>query len=155
MSDHIPSRYEPVEFSFRRLARLYGRAAILRCPHCGGGGLLESWFRLRPKCPTCGLRTDRGEEDFFLGAMMFNLVLAEGLLAIVMVILLVVTWPQVPWTFLQYGLVLLIAAAPFFFFPFARTIWLASDLLMRPVTDEEMRWHRENPATSYRAFRDR
>ncbi|MDQ3555898.1 MAG: DUF983 domain-containing protein [Gemmatimonadota bacterium] len=155
MSENLPSRRDPEQLSVRRALRLYGRALLLRCPHCGGGRLLESWFRLRPVCPTCGLRTDRGEEDFFLGAMMFNLVLAEGLLALSLVGLLVATWPRVPWTFLQYGLVALIAAAPFFFFPYARTIWLASDILIRPVTEEEMRWYREHPPTALRHFRDR
>ena len=145
----------PVELGLRRGLRLYARAARLRCPHCGGGRLLESWFRLRPRCPTCGLRLDRGEEDFFLGAMMFNLVLSEGLLALGLVGLLVATWPDVPWTFLQFGFVALMVLAPFFFFPFSKTIWLASDILMRPVTEEEMRWHHENPETAYREFRER
>ena len=73
-----PRRYE--ELSLSRAAKLFARGLSLRCPHCGAGGLLESWFRLRPKCPVCGLRTDRGEEDFFLGGMMWNIVFSEGML---------------------------------------------------------------------------
>lgn len=130
-----PKRTDPVELSPRRALRLYARAARLRCPHCGGGPLLESWFRLRPRCP---LRTERGEADFFLGSMMFNLILAEGALALAIVVWLVAVWPAVPWAFPERGAVLLMAAAPFVFFPFSKTIWLASDELIRPVSAAEL-----------------
>jgi hypothetical protein len=39
----------------------------------------------------------------------------------------------VPWTFVQYGSIALIIAAPNVLFPFSRTLWLAVDLLMRPA----------------------
>lgn len=31
------------------------RGASRRCPRCGTGPLYERWFRLRERCPTCGL----------------------------------------------------------------------------------------------------
>lgn len=146
---------DPVELSPKRAAVLFGRAARLRCPFCGGGSMLASWLTVRSQCPTCGLRTERGEEDFFLGAMMFNLVLSEGLLALVLVALVVASWPDVPWTFLRYGTVVLMALAPFVFFPFSKLIWLAADIMIRPVTPEEMQWYRENHSATYRPFADR
>lgn len=115
-----------------------GRAARLRCPLCGGRGVLESWFRMRARCPHCGLHTERGEHDFFLGSMMFNLVLSEGLLALLLVGLAIVTWPNVPWDFLQYGGVALMVLAPIAFLPFSRTIWMAFDLLLHPPTRDEL-----------------
>ncbi|HEX5727667.1 MAG TPA: DUF983 domain-containing protein [Longimicrobiaceae bacterium] len=122
------------------LARRLGRAIRLRCPNCGGGPLLESWFRLRPRCPRCGLRTERGEHDFFLGAMMFNLVISEGVLALVMVGVVIALWPDVPWRTLHYTGMALMVLAPVFFYPFSKTIWMAFDLLMRPVTPGELEW---------------
>lgn len=115
-----------------------GRAARLRCPNCGRGRVVESWFRMRERCSACGIRVARHEDDFFMGAMMFNLVFSEGVLALLLVGLAVVTWPDVPWTFLQYGGIALMAAAPFFFLPFSRTVWMAVDLMLHPPTDEEL-----------------
>lgn len=145
----------PVELSVRRALVLYGRAARLRCPHCGGRGIVDTWFRLHPRCPTCGLHTARAEEDFYLGAMMFNLVLAEGAMALLMLALAVGTWPDVPWKLLYYSTIVLMTIAPFAFFPFARTIWLASDILIRPVTSEEMRWYQEHDVGALRPYTDR
>ena len=145
----------PREMSLRRALRLYARAVRLRCPHCGAGGLRDGPLKLKRVCPGCGLRTERGEEDFFLGGMMFNLVLAEGLLVVVLVAAAVVFRGAIPWTTLAYGGIGLMAVAPFVFYPFSHTIWLASDILMRPVTEEEMEWHRTHPADEYRRLRDR
>jgi uncharacterized protein (DUF983 family) len=146
---------DPVELSPKRAAVLFGRAARLRCPFCAGGSRLASWLAVRSQCPACGLRTERGEEDYFLGAMMFNLVLSEGLLAVCLVALVVASWPEVPWTFLRYGTIVLMALAPFVFFPLSKLIWLAADIMIRPVTPEEMQWYRENHADVYRPFADR
>ena len=131
------------------------RAARLRCPVCGGARPPASWFRMKAKCPQCGMRSERGEEDFFLGAMMFNIVLSEAVLAVLLVGLLVAMWPRVPWTFLRYGGVALMAVAPFFFIPFSRTVWLAFDLLLRPLTPEELAWHRQSAEGEFRPQSDR
>jgi hypothetical protein len=64
---------------------------------------------------------------------MFNFVFAELVFVAVMTTVVIVTWPRVPWTFVQYGSIALIIAAPNVLFPFSRTLWLAVDLLMRPA----------------------
>lgn len=115
-----------------------GRAARLRCPNCGRGRVVESWFRMRERCPACGIRVAREADDFFMGAMMFNLVFSEGVLALLLVGLVIATWNRgVPWTLLQYGGIVLMVAAPFFFLPFSRTAWMAVDLMFHPPTDQE------------------
>ena len=55
------------------------RALRRRCPRCGAGKVTQRWLILRPACPSCGLRLDRGESDYWLGAMLFNLIAAETL----------------------------------------------------------------------------
>jgi uncharacterized protein (DUF983 family) len=137
MNDRDPNARVPVSPLGTRL----WRAARLRCPVCGGGGVLQGWMKLKTRCPTCGVRLERGEHDFFLGAMMFNIALAEGVLALVLVGVLVAMWPKVPWTALEIGGPLLMIAAPFAFYPFSQTVWLAFDLLLRPLTREELDWH--------------
>lgn len=146
---------EHEELSVSRAARLYARGLTLRCPHCGSGGLLAGWLRFKPKCGGCGMRTDRGEEDFFLGGMMWNIVFAEGALLFSAVLLGILTWPDVPWTLMQWGGVVLMAAVPFLFYPFSLMVWLASDILIRPVTAEEMEWHRGSAPGEFRRYKDR
>jgi uncharacterized protein (DUF983 family) len=146
---------QPEELSGGRALRLYGRALRLRCPHCGEGRIKGSWMKMKRVCPACGLRTERGEEDFFLGAMMFNMVLAEFLVVLVMVGLVIALWGAVPWDALLWLSLGLAVAAPFLFYPFGHAIWLATDILIRPVTDEEMEWHRTQPHDAHRKHRDR
>src|SRR6266850_2802265 len=53
------------------------RALRQRCPNCGAPSLFYSWFRMREACPVCGLRTERQEEGYIVGAYMFNIVFSE------------------------------------------------------------------------------
>ena len=123
---------------FSRAAILFWRAATLRCPNCGARGLLASWFRLAPACPRCQLRSERGESDYFLGGMMFNIVLAEAVLVILLIATLVMTWPRVPWSLLQYGAPAAMVVAPILLYPFSRLVWLAFDLMLRPVAPNDL-----------------
>ena len=155
---NVPHRRPPVqieELRVGRALRLLSRGIRLRCPHCGEGRLRESWLKLKPKCPVCGLRTDRGEEDFFLGGMMWNIVFAEGALLFFGLLIGIVTWPDVPWTTLQWSAPVLMAIVPFVFYPFSLGFWLANDIWIRPVTPEEMAWHKESTPGDFRVFRDR
>jgi uncharacterized protein (DUF983 family) len=138
------ARPRRAEIGVRRALILFGRALRLRCPACSGGPMLQSWLKLRPACPRCGLRTERGEGDYFIGANLFNLVAAELLFAAVLAIVLVTTWPNPPWGFLEYGSAVLVILAPIALYPFSKMIWLAADVMMRPLTPEEMRWHLEH-----------
>jgi len=127
---------------FRQTARLFGRALLLRCPNCGRGPVLENWLKLRVRCGSCGLRLQRGEHDYFIGSMMILFVLAGSLLLGVLVVTLLVTWPDVPWDLLQNGLPILMIVALPALFPFSKLLWLAFDLMLRPVTPSELEWHR-------------
>jgi len=122
----------------RRVVTVLGRAARLRCPQCGGGPVLQHWFRMRVRCGTCGLAIERGERDYFIGSMMFNLVVSELLFAGAFIATLVTAWPNVPWDMLQWAAPLAMAAAPFILFPFSKLAWLGFDILLRPVTRDEL-----------------
>lgn len=118
--------------------RLFGRALRLRCPNCGKGKLFESWLRMRAECPVCGFRFERGEHGYQVGSYMFNIVASELAFAAVFVGLVVATWPSPPWTLLEYGGIAMMIVAPFVFFPFSRALFLAFDLLFRPVAHEDL-----------------
>jgi uncharacterized protein (DUF983 family) len=112
---------------------MFGRALLLRCPRCGGRGILRGWLKMRDVCPTCGLALERGEaSDFWLGAYVFNLAGAEGLSILLVVIYLIVAWPNVNTTIVEAVAIALAVSTPFLFFPFSRTLWLAWDLSFRP-----------------------
>lgn len=89
---------------------------------------------MKPACPSCAQLFDRGEsDDYWLGAYMFNLVAAEMAAVVVSVVVVIASWPNVPWNFvwgLSIGLALVM---PILFFPFARDLWLAWDLYFRPT----------------------
>ena len=126
----------------RQTARLFGRAFALRCPNCGRGPVLRHWLKLRVRCGTCGLRMERGEHDYFVGSIFILFTLAGILVLGTLVVTLVASWPAVPWDVLQYGLPVMVALSMPALYPFSKLVWLAFDLMLRPVTPEELEWHR-------------
>jgi uncharacterized protein (DUF983 family) len=127
--------------SVRRTLVLFGRAFALRCPHCGKGPVLKHWLRLRVKCGTCGLRLARGEHDSFVGSALILFALA-GLFTYAALVVVLLATDETPWPLLENGLPLVLLVAVPLFFPFAKLLWLAFDLLLRPVSEEELEWHR-------------
>lgn len=122
--------------------RMILRAVARRCPNCGSQGIFASFTALREHCPTCGLRLQRGESDYFIGAYLLNLVAVEILFAILLGAVVILTYPDTPWNVLQWSAVVLILGGALFCYPFAKAIWLAADLIFRPLTEEELAWHR-------------
>ena len=122
------------------------RAIARRCPNCGTRGIFSSFTELRPSCPTCGLRLHRGESDYFIGAYLLNLVAVELLFALLLGVVIIATYPNTPWVALQWGGVVLMVAGAVLCYPFAKSIWLAADLMLRPLTADELAWHREGGA---------
>jgi uncharacterized protein (DUF983 family) len=107
---------------------------VLKCPRCGSGGVLRSWFSLHARCPSCSLALGRGEDtDYWLGAYAINLVLAETLAAIIALTILWVTWPD--YMAAQVIGISLAVLLPVVLFPFSRTLWLAWDLSFRPTEE--------------------
>ena len=91
------------------------------------------------RCPGCNLRMARGEDGYTLGALWFNLVLAEGFTTAVFLATLIASWPHPPWDRLQYLGPAEALIMPFVFWPFSRTLFLAFDLCIRPVEDKDRR----------------
>lgn len=142
----MTSRGEIVVPSIRDVAVDFCRALFLRCPNCGARGVTISWFKLKTRCGKCGIRLERGESsDYFLGGMMFNIALAELLFGVVLLVVVVAMWPNVPWEGMEYSLVVAMVIAPIALYPASRLMWLALDLLLRPPDATEMDWHKREP----------
>lgn len=139
-----PGGVDAAELSPARAWRILSRGLRLHCPHCGGGGILDGWFKLKHRCPSCGLVLDRGESDYFLGAYLVNLVAVELLLTAIMVVVGIATAPNVPWTLFTWGGVVFALVAAIACYPLTKALWLAFDLILRPVTREELALGRED-----------
>jgi uncharacterized protein (DUF983 family) len=118
---------------------MLARGAIRHCARCGSGHLFSSWFHERDRCPGCGMRFQR-EEGFWLGGYVINFGLGEVSILALLAVLIGMEANHQPVDvalFATVGVVLAIVG-PLATFPFSRTIWSAIDLLMRPLSREEV-----------------
>jgi uncharacterized protein (DUF983 family) len=84
-------------------AEIAKRCLLLRCPNCDTGGQLQSWFRLRAKCPQCGL-AHGGEDGFTLGTTSIGYVVA--CLFVVLPVCILVVMNLIPvWLGIVIGIV--------------------------------------------------
>ena len=111
---------------------IFGRAFTLRCPHCGGRPVFRTWFKLRERCGACDRTLERGEHDYFLGGMLFNLIMAELLFTGGFVAFMIARWPDVPWDTIQFAAPLGMLVMPALLYPFSKLVWLGFDLALRP-----------------------
>jgi uncharacterized protein (DUF983 family) len=115
------------------LPELVGRALTLRCPRCGARGIWRSWFTMHHACPTCGQVLERGEtSDFWIGAYLINLVVAELSAVIIAGVMWVTLGSRVSFNALWGASMVLAVVMPILFYPFSRDLWLALDLHFRP-----------------------
>lgn len=122
---------EPIPQS--SLPKMAARAITLHCPRCGGGRILQNYFNLKDRCPTCNLVFTRGESgDYWLGGFTVNFIVAEFTAVIITVIFVLLTLPDVPWNIVGFTALTSATLLPILFFPFSRTLWLALDLFARP-----------------------
>lgn len=99
-------------------------------------------------CPRCHLLTDRGEPDYFLGSYVVNFVVAEFVIAIGALMAITWSWPDVDWNAVKWGLMGTMIPVPILFYPYAKTLWLAIDLVLRPITLSDLEGHGENLTSS-------
>lgn len=117
----------------RSLWRSLWRGLLLRCPRCGGRGVMKNWFTMRNRCPNCDLVLNRGESsDYWLGAYTINFIVAELFAVGLIVVMVLVMLPDVAWTVVQFAALAAAIGMPILFFPFSRTLWLGLDLWARP-----------------------
>ncbi len=106
------------------LGRALWRGATARCPRCGSGAIFRRWVSMVDDCPRCGMHFERSE-GYWLGAMLINLAVTMGLFLVVLVLGIVLTWPDVPWTGLLIAVIAVNTIVPIVFHPVARTLWVA------------------------------
>jgi uncharacterized protein (DUF983 family) len=134
-----PVLNKPLKHStLEKIGILFGRAFLLRCPACGQSRLFAKLYTLKQTCPGCGLLLQREGDGYELGSMVVNLIVAELVWAVTFASILYLTWPNPPWTLLQWGSAVLMVALPLLFLRHARVLSLALDLLLRPPERREL-----------------
>jgi uncharacterized protein (DUF983 family) len=98
--------------------------------------LFSSFFTLRTRCPTCGLRFER-EEGYWVGAMIVNLAATMVAFFVVLMGGILLWWPDVPWGALTVITVAVCAAVPVLFYPWSKTIWMALDVLLHRMDAQD------------------
>ncbi len=88
------------------------------------------------RCPACGLRFER-EEGAFLGSLALNYGVTGALFIGTLVVWLVLTLPDVPVVLLTITSIAIALVFPLVFFPFAKMLWAAIDLVLHgPEQDD-------------------
>ena len=86
---------------------------------------------------------DRDEPGYWIGSYTVNLFLTEGVFALAFVGGMVISWPDVPWTWLGVLCGALAIVTPVAVFPHTKLLYLAIDLSFRPLDPEDLSAPRE------------
>ena len=87
-------------------------------------------------CGQCGLLFER-EPGYWVGAMTINTAVIAILFLGTFGSAVWLTWPDPPWAWISVIVVSLNLLFPVFFYPFAKTLWMAADLTFQKVTDQD------------------
>jgi uncharacterized protein (DUF983 family) len=138
-SDRPRTTESPMEMpSVGRALRLLGRVVRLRCPHCGRGRVLSGFAGIRERCSTCGFHYERSDDNYFMGAMFFNFMMGTTLFAIVLFAIIAFSGPNIPWDTLQWAIPVALGFCMVALYPVSKIVWLAVDVMVRPVTSPEL-----------------
>jgi uncharacterized protein (DUF983 family) len=124
--------------SARRALDALLSALRLRCPHCRRGKVLRRWYGMHERCAGCGFRYERSDENYFQGAMVVNFLIGGFTFLTSLLAVLVLSWPDVPWNGLTFGAPVVMIAFMVLLYPISKVVWLTVDVMLRPVTQEEL-----------------
>ena len=119
-----------------RLGTLIRRGLRRKCPNCGTGGIFDSWFKLKDRCPTCAYPFER-EEGYWVSAIIVNTAAIEGLFLVVFIAVVLATAPDIEWVPLLVIGVVMNVVFPIFFYPLSKTVWMGIDLYFHPLETSE------------------
>lgn len=119
-------------------ATIMGRGLTKRCARCGSGRLFRRYFTMVDECPRCGLHFER-EAGYWTGALAINFACSGGLLLALLVVLLIITIPDVNAALLLGVLVPVAILGPAVWYPFSKTLWVAIDRAYLQRLDQQSR----------------
>ena len=132
-------RPRPID-DFPSRPRLLARGITRRCAWCGDRkAYFTGWFGRTEQCRECGHGYRRGDDAFELGAITANIILTFLGVLVTVLVLVLVTLPDVPVLWVTVGAATVGLVGPALFYPVSFTLWQAVDLWMRRPTEAELR----------------
>lgn len=113
------------------------RALRMRCPLCGYKPITHSFGEIVDRCPGCGFQYGQGEDGYYVGALIMNMVAALLTFLITFGLALALTWPDVPWSAVTNICVAAMVIIPIWFYPRSKTLWIWADLKIHPYDRDE------------------
>lgn len=114
----------------RSIIEVLFRCLRLRCPACGQSSIVRRPFHIKHHCPACYSLFKR-EDGFFVGAIMVNLVVTEGVILATYIIFLLVNGSN--YHALLNALFALALLLPVVFYHHTWSVWLSFDYLMESL----------------------
>lgn len=122
----------------KRIVMLLKRGVLLQCPYCSQGHIIRYPFWIEDCCPRCGYRF-APESGYFVGGYALNLIGAEVIgLIVIIIILLRSNLSLYEQEAIGIGAAILL---PIIFFPWSRTLWMALDLTLQGDAHLEQEKH--------------
>ena len=119
--------------------RLVARGITRRCAWCGDRkAYFTGWFGRQERCHACGHAYRRGDAAFELGALTANIILTFLGVLVTVLVLVVLTAPDVPVIGVTAAAATVALFGPALFYPVSFTLWQAVDLWMRRPTAAEL-----------------
>jgi uncharacterized protein (DUF983 family) len=109
---------------------LLWRGLRLRCPRCGVGKLYRGVLTMHERCPHCNWVFER-EEGYWTGAVAVNLIVSELIVAAFVVPLAAMQTPLLPLFAIGLPVTVLL---PFLFYRHSKSMWMAIDFIVHPVS---------------------
>ena len=118
---------------------MLARGITRRCAWCGDRrAYFTGWFERQERCHRCGHAYRRGDVAFELGAITANIILTFLGVLLTVLILVVLTAPDVPVIGVTVAAGAVALVGPALFYPVSFTLWQAIDLWMRRPTAAEL-----------------
>ena len=119
--------------------KMIRRSLMRQCPRCANrSAWFTSWFKQGERCIGCGIKRTRDTDGHELGSMTIASVLNIVLIMAAIGIAVAFTAPDVPVLTLYIVLALAALVFPVLTWPIIHTLWMAIDLIVRPVGVDEV-----------------
>ena len=119
--------------------KMIRRSLLRQCPRCANrSAWFTSWFKQGDRCVGCGVKRTRDTDGHELGSMTIASVLNIVLIMAAIGVAVAITAPDVPVLTLSIVLASAALVFPVLTWPITHTLWMAIDLIVRPVGVDEV-----------------
>ena len=119
--------------------KMIRRSLLRQCPRCANrSAWFTSWFKQGERCIGCGMKRTRDTDGHELGSLTTASVLNIVLIMAAIGIAVAFTAPDVPVLTLYIVLTSAALVFPVLTWPMTHTLWMAIDLIFRPMGVDEV-----------------